>query len=72
MLYLRIDFVMLGARLTRMLQQPVSNGDVMEWLRNRGFQMVKGGWLASPQCVGVLELREIIVSHSIDHLPGIS
>ena len=29
-------------------------------------------WLASPERLGVLELREIIFSHPIDHLPGIA
>jgi hypothetical protein len=72
MLYLRIDFVKLGARLTRMLQRPLSNGDLMEWLREKGFQIGRGGWLASPERLGALELREIIFSHPIDHLPGIA
>jgi len=70
MFCLRIDFVMLGAKLAQMNQSAVSNGDVMTWLLDRGFQLVRGGWLASAAQVRMLQTGEIIVSYPINDSPA--
>ena len=70
MFCLRIDFPTLGVRLAQMNQSVVSNGDVMTWLLDRGFQLVRGGWLASAPHVRMLQTGEIIVSYPINDTPA--
>jgi hypothetical protein len=66
---LKIDFAMLRARLDRDEQRPMTNGDVVTWLLERGFQITRGAWLAPEARLRMLQLREIIFSQPINDAP---
>src|SRR5947209_2008885 len=66
---LKIDFAMLRTRLARDEQRPMTNGDVMTWLLERGFQITRGAWVAPEERLRMLQIREIIFSHPINDAP---
>ena len=70
MFLLRIDFEMLRARLSLLEHRPMTNGDVMAWLLERGFQTTRAGWVASGEGLRMLKIREIIFSHPISDAPA--
>jgi hypothetical protein len=70
MFLLKIDFAMLRTRLARDEQRPMTNGDVIVWLVERGFQTTRGGWVAPAARLRMLQLREIIFSHPINDAPA--
>lgn len=69
MFLLKIDFAMLRTRLARLEHRPMTNGDVLTWLIERGFQTTRGGWLAPAARLQLLQIREIVFSFPINDRP---
>lgn len=51
--------------LSQSKEQSVTNGDVMQWLLERGFKLGRRGWMTSAAGLYLLQICEIIVSHPI-------
>lgn len=62
---IKIDVMKLRSRLSSPGRRPMTNGDVFNWLLDKGFSIRARGWCGSSAALNELKEAEIIICERI-------